>query len=32
MSLKLNGLTIALKHYGPAHTDSDISVAFIEAT
>jgi len=30
-SLKLNGLTIALKHYGPAHTDSDISVTFSEA-
>jgi glyoxylase-like metal-dependent hydrolase (beta-lactamase superfamily II) len=30
-SLKLNGLAIALKHYGPAHTDSDISVTFPEA-
>jgi glyoxylase-like metal-dependent hydrolase (beta-lactamase superfamily II) len=30
-SLKLNGSTIALKHYGPAHTDSDISVTFVEA-
>ncbi len=30
-SLKLNGSTIALKHYGPAHTDSDISVTFGEA-
>ena len=30
-TLKLNGLTIALKHYGPAHTDSDISVMFAEA-
>lgn len=30
-SLKLNGTTIELKHYGPAHTDSDISVAFPEA-
>lgn len=29
--LKLNGATIALKHYGPAHTDSDISVTFAEA-
>ena len=29
--LKLNGTTIVLKHYGPAHTDSDISVAFGEA-
>src|SRR6266446_10972146 len=24
-SLKLNGSSIGLKHYGPAHTDSDIS-------
>jgi glyoxylase-like metal-dependent hydrolase (beta-lactamase superfamily II) len=30
-SLKLNGSTIALRHYGPAHTDSDISVTFVEA-
>jgi glyoxylase-like metal-dependent hydrolase (beta-lactamase superfamily II) len=30
-SLTLNGSTIALKHYGPAHTDSDISVTFAEA-
>jgi glyoxylase-like metal-dependent hydrolase (beta-lactamase superfamily II) len=30
-SLTLNGQTIALKHYGPAHTDSDISVMFSEA-
>ena len=30
-SLKLNGQTINLKHYGPAHTDSDISVMFAEA-
>ncbi len=30
-SLQLNGLTLALKHYGPAHTDSDISVSFAEA-
>ena len=29
--LKLNGASIALKHYGPAHTDSDISVMFTEA-
>jgi glyoxylase-like metal-dependent hydrolase (beta-lactamase superfamily II) len=29
--LKLNGSSIALKHYGPAHTDSDISVTFGEA-
>jgi glyoxylase-like metal-dependent hydrolase (beta-lactamase superfamily II) len=30
-SLKLNGSTISLKHYGSAHTDSDISVSFGEA-
>jgi glyoxylase-like metal-dependent hydrolase (beta-lactamase superfamily II) len=30
-SLKLDGLTIALKHYGPAHSESDISVTFAEA-
>jgi glyoxylase-like metal-dependent hydrolase (beta-lactamase superfamily II) len=30
-TLKLNGASIALKHYGPAHTDSDISVTFGEA-
>lgn len=29
--LKLNGSSIALKHYGPAHTDGDISVRFGEA-
>jgi glyoxylase-like metal-dependent hydrolase (beta-lactamase superfamily II) len=29
--LKLNGATLALKHYDPAHTDSDISVTFAEA-
>src|SRR5580700_5163674 len=29
--LKLNGSSIALKYYGPAHTDSDISVTFAEA-
>ena len=29
--LKINGMTIALKHYGPAHTDSDISVMLSEA-
>ncbi len=29
--LKLNGASIDLKHYGPAHTDSDISVTFAEA-
>jgi glyoxylase-like metal-dependent hydrolase (beta-lactamase superfamily II) len=30
-SLKLNGSSIGLKYYGPAHTDSDISVTFSEA-
>ena len=30
-TLKLNGTTLALKYYGPAHTDSDISVQFTEA-
>ena len=30
-SLNLNGSSIHLKHYDPAHTDSDISVAFVEA-
>jgi glyoxylase-like metal-dependent hydrolase (beta-lactamase superfamily II) len=30
-NLKLNGASIALKHYGSAHTDSDISVTFGEA-
>jgi glyoxylase-like metal-dependent hydrolase (beta-lactamase superfamily II) len=30
-TLKLNGQTIALKYYGPAHTDSDMSVFFQEA-
>ena len=29
--LKLNGSSINLKYYGPAHTDSDISVTFAEA-
>jgi glyoxylase-like metal-dependent hydrolase (beta-lactamase superfamily II) len=29
--LKLNGLSIGLKHYGPAHTDGDISATFAEA-
>src|SRR3954463_15677057 len=29
--LKLNGASIRLKYYGPAHTDSDIMVAFGEA-
>jgi glyoxylase-like metal-dependent hydrolase (beta-lactamase superfamily II) len=30
-TLTLNGSTIHLKHYDPAHTDSDISVNFSEA-
>src|SRR5215470_11606284 len=30
-TLKLNGTSIALKYYGPAHTDSDISVYFTDA-
>jgi glyoxylase-like metal-dependent hydrolase (beta-lactamase superfamily II) len=30
-SLTLNGSTIGLKYYGPAHTDSDICVTFTEA-
>jgi glyoxylase-like metal-dependent hydrolase (beta-lactamase superfamily II) len=30
-SLKLNGASIALKYYGPAHTDGDVSVMFPEA-
>jgi glyoxylase-like metal-dependent hydrolase (beta-lactamase superfamily II) len=30
-SRKLNGSSIGLKYYGPAHTDSDISVTFGEA-
>jgi glyoxylase-like metal-dependent hydrolase (beta-lactamase superfamily II) len=30
-TMKLNGTTIALKHYAPAHTDSDISVHFTDA-
>ena len=29
--LRLNGASIALKYYGPAHTDGDISVLFTEA-
>ena len=29
-TLKANGATLALKYYGPAHTDSDISVTFQE--
>ena len=30
-TLHLNGATVALKYYGPAHTDGDISAYFIEA-
>src|SRR5918997_5779575 len=30
-TLKLNGTTLELKHYGPAHTDGDLSVHFGEA-
>ena len=30
-TLQLSGTTIRLKHYAPAHTDSDISVYFIDA-
>ena len=30
-TVQLNGATIVLKHYAPAHTDSDISVHFTEA-
>jgi glyoxylase-like metal-dependent hydrolase (beta-lactamase superfamily II) len=30
-TLKLNGTTLALRHYEPAHTDSDISVTFADA-
>ena len=30
-SLKLNDTTLALKYYGPAHTDGDVSVYFAEA-
>ncbi len=29
--MKLNGASISLKYYGPAHTDGDISVTFAEA-
>ncbi len=29
--VKLNGLTLQMKHYAPAHTDTDISVWFAEA-
>ena len=30
-TLKMNGATLLMKHYAPAHTDSDISVHFAEA-
>ncbi|MCP3446873.1 MBL fold metallo-hydrolase [Bradyrhizobium sp. CCGUVB14] len=30
-NLKLNGASVALRYYGPAHTDGDISVMFAEA-
>ncbi|MFP3675349.1 hypothetical protein SB724_21270, partial [Bacillus sp. SIMBA_031] len=30
-TLRLNDQTVKLKYYGPAHTDSDISVFFEEA-
>jgi glyoxylase-like metal-dependent hydrolase (beta-lactamase superfamily II) len=30
-TLHLNGATVALKYYHPAHTDGDISIYFIEA-
>ncbi len=30
-TVKVNGSTLALKYYGPAHTDGDISVAFTDA-
>jgi len=30
-TLHLNGATIALKYYGPSHTDGDVSTYFIEA-
>lgn len=31
LRLHLNGTTLVLKYYGPAHTDSDISVVFADA-
>lgn len=31
LKLQLNGTALVLKHYPPAHTDSDISVRFIDA-
>jgi glyoxylase-like metal-dependent hydrolase (beta-lactamase superfamily II) len=30
-TLHINGMKLALKYYGPAHTDSDISVEFVDA-
>jgi glyoxylase-like metal-dependent hydrolase (beta-lactamase superfamily II) len=30
-TVQSNGATLALRYYGPAHTDSDISVTFVEA-
>ena len=30
-AMRLNGTTLLLKHYAPAHTDSDLSVTFEEA-
>jgi glyoxylase-like metal-dependent hydrolase (beta-lactamase superfamily II) len=30
-TVNLNCATLALKHYGPAHTDGDISVSFTDA-
>ena len=30
-TVKLNGSTLELTYYGPAHTDSDIAVRFVEA-
>ena len=30
-SLRLNGLRVDLKYYGPAHTDTDISIHFTDA-
>jgi len=30
-NVKLNGTTVVLKYYGPAHTDGDISVYFTDA-
>lgn len=30
-TLRLNGTTVALTYYGPAHTDGDISAYFLEA-